>query len=54
MIGNRRKPRNCAQLEKGKIAMKYRRHDSDRKPTDKRTRRAVLSQGKRAFLNSCL
>ncbi|SEB98483.1 hypothetical protein SAMN05444164_0725 [Bradyrhizobium erythrophlei] len=34
--------------------MKYRKHDSERRPMDKRTRRAADRNGKRAFLNSCL
>ncbi|MGY3482241.1 hypothetical protein ACVW1C_000124 [Bradyrhizobium sp. USDA 4011] len=34
--------------------MKYRKHDSDRRPSDKRTRRDAVRNGKRAFLNSCL
>jgi len=36
------------------IMSKYRRNDTDRKPIDKRTRRALQNGGKRAFLNSCL
>ncbi|MCW2195053.1 hypothetical protein AB7M45_007826 [Bradyrhizobium elkanii] len=34
--------------------MKYRRHETDRKPCDKRTRRDAVRNGKRAYLNSCL
>ena len=34
--------------------MKYERHETDRKPTDKRTRRQQSKTGKRAFLNSCI
>lgn len=34
--------------------MKYRRHETDRKPIDKRTRRQMQTAGKRSFLNSCL
>lgn len=34
--------------------MRYARHETDRKPNDKRTRRLAARSGKRAFLNSCL
>lgn len=33
--------------------MKYRQQQTDRKPIDKRTRRQIERNGKRAFLNSC-
>lgn len=34
--------------------MRYNRHETDRKPNDKRTRRALSRLGKRSYLNSCL
>lgn len=34
--------------------MKYARHETNRRPNDKRTRRALARLGKRSFLNSCL
>ncbi len=33
--------------------MKYQRHEADRKPVDKRTRRQMARSGKRSFLQSC-
>jgi hypothetical protein len=45
-------PSNRAQ-HKGNSVMKYRRHESDRKPIDKRTRRQMDKTGKRSFLHSC-